>query len=427
MRRILPALCLLLAAAVAACGGNDSNDPTGTPDESGGASRTPAGEVQGFALFGSPEWTRAAIESLLADGDALPMFLPGSGRADSVFEGLAIPAEREIVGVTMVSTARVDSPFGEAYVAAYGEEPTDTARRAYDAVYLGVLAATAANSTDPAAVSQNITYVANAPGALTVAGPDSFAGAIEALTTAIDVDLLGASGLVDLTANGAQSKGAVEVWKLLNGSPAPLETRDVDLAAEIGAEIPAGALTPGPEPVPPLIVGILGFEGDGTGAFEGAQLAVDEINGAGGVFGEAVELTSEDPSADAGAATQALADAQVSFIVGPSDVGFLVAAAAVSHETRVPLLSLATTTEVEVGDDGNTIFSMLPLETLQTAALANLAIERDATSVCVAWEEGPYGEAMSKAFALALEAKDATASGPGSPTEGPAAAAACGE
>jgi len=412
-------------AMATACGGGDSNDPTGTPDGADDASPTVSDQVQGIALFGSPEWTRDAIESLLTEGGSLPIFLPAGGRDASVFEGLTITGEREIIGVTPASTARAESPFGEAYASAYGEEPTEAARLAYDAVYLGTLAAIAANSTDPSAVGSNIAYIANPPGAVTIASPEGFTAVIEALAAGTELDLLGASGLIDLTTNGAQSKGAVEVWKVLNGAPAPLETRDVDLAAEIGAEVPAGARFSGDAPVPPLIVGLLATEGDGTGAFEGAQLAVDEINAAGGAFGEPIELAAQDPSGDASAATQGLVDGQASFIVGPLNAGLLVAAAGVAQEAAIPLLALAATTLVEAGDDGNTIFSMAPLDTLQTAVLTNLAIERDALNVCLVWEEGAFGEAMSKAMFAALEAKGGAASGPGGPTPGDAAANAC--
>jgi ABC-type branched-subunit amino acid transport system substrate-binding protein len=69
---------------------------------------------------------------------------------------------------------------------------------------------------------------------------------------------------------------------------------------------------------------------------------------------------------------------------------------------------------------GSTVFSLAPAVTLQTAALANLAIERGARNVCVSWEQGASAGVVADAFAAALEAKGAAVHTPAEPVTGPA-------
>ena len=405
----IPAAALILIGIVA-CGGGGSNDPSGTqtsdaelPTATDGAPPDASGPAKGVVVFATPANTRAAIEALLGR-DALPVFLAGRSRDAATFDGLTIPGDREVVGTTLVSTARADSGFDDRYVSAYGAEPTDAARQAYDAVYLGVLSAIAANSTDLGPALTNLDWVASAPGDIIRAGPEDLEAVATLFENGVDVDLQGASGLLDLTAEGGVSRGAVEVWKLINGSAAPLETRDVDLVAEVGAEVPNGALTSGRPPVPPLVIGIIGAEGDGTGAVEAALLAIEEINAAGGAFGVDVMLAVEDPSADAAAATQAVLDAGATVVVGSPNADIDATAAGVAAEAVAPFLSLSGAASL-VGVH-ETVKNIAPPETLQTAAIANLALEREADVVCVLYEDTPYGNAMAAAFRIAIEHKN---------------------
>ncbi|MCI0884280.1 MAG: ABC transporter substrate-binding protein, partial [Chloroflexi bacterium] len=132
------------------------------------------------------------------------------------------------------------------------------------------------------------------------------------------------------------------------------------------------------------------------------QLAVDEINDAGGLFGAPIEvlIDSADDATQAAAAVRNIEDQDVSAIIGPPGEGALAVAAAVRGLhialTSSPLLPLAV---------GGQIFRGAMSETLETPPLANVALEDEATVVCVIFELGPGNEALANAFREVFELK----------------------
>lgn len=400
-------LTVCLAVIVASCGDDDGGSPSttgdGTPVET---IRSDLGAAEAVVIFASPEGTAEALRQVLGAGAPAKFYLSGSSRDEASFDGVSLPGDAVAKGASL--TAIESEAFDAAYGARFGGSPADFAgvREAYDAVYLIALAAAAANSTDGAAIRDNVHYVANSPGEIVNPGAGAFSAAVQTLTEGGDINYIGVSGQVDFTADGDLAKGRVTVWRLLGERIADLEIRDVDLAAETGAEIPAGDLSPAAEaPDGPLRIGaVLPLQTDGGEAVRGAmQMAVDEINDAGGLFGAPIELLIDgaDDASQAAAAAQSLEDQGVSAIVGPPEEGAALAVAEVVRGLHIAL----TNSLVLPLEAGGQIFRGAMSELLEAPPLANVALDDEATVVCVIFEPGAGDEALASAFREIFELK----------------------
>ncbi len=402
---LLVAPLLALIALAGACGGG------GSPTPGSGDTDKPADVV---ALFAGPETARAILAAAKGLDGVQLYLLPSSAAGDGAFDQSALPGA-EVRGVR---PSFPDMPeFRERYAAAftYPDPVFPGFREAYDAVYLAASAVLAAGTADPAVVRDNIGFVANPPGNAVIAGPTGFAAAVEALTGGSDVDFAGASGLFDLDSTGAASKATVETWTVLNGAVAPLEFRDVDLVAEIGARNPAGALMRPGEPkiaLPVKIGAILSLSGSGQergiAAHDAMQLAVEEINSAGGVYGQRIELLVKDDGSEASGAAGAagaLREAGVTAIIGPlDDAAAEAVAAAVPEDSAVPVLALSPSAALAAVNKP-AFFRVTPSETIETVVLANLARDRELAVACVLYEDAEGPKQMAEAFRAAFEHK----------------------
>jgi ABC-type branched-subunit amino acid transport system substrate-binding protein len=96
---------------------------------------------------------------------------------------------------------------------------------AFDAVILAFLAATAADSSDPADMKEQMQAVSGPPG-----DPFTFeqlADAITALANGEDIDYQGASGPIDWDENGDPTAATYELWQFENGDITSLTTFEV--------------------------------------------------------------------------------------------------------------------------------------------------------------------------------------------------------
>jgi branched-chain amino acid transport system substrate-binding protein len=412
--------CICVAAAavavsvlLAACGGgSSSNTPTGGGPTGSGTD----GVADALLVIGSPEEANAVLADAIALGKVKTYLLTSLSMDPAAFDGVTFAGDDLVWGVQLLPPSEsTAAKFKVAYSDLYGEAPLGApVWQAYDAVYTVALAAIAANSGDGAAIKDNLTYVANSPGEIANYGGESFASAGEVLgTVGGDVNYIGASGQVDIDVSGEMSKGTAQTWKVINGQIAPIETRDVDLAAESGDEVPIGELkraeTP---PTEPLVIGVIVTDDEiGAAINNAAQLAADEINGAGGVFGLDVVLVAETiaDASGAGAAVSALiSDSGAGAIVGPVDADAIVPALDAAKGASVPLLALSSAPELSALDGGGFLFRLTPSLALQMPVLANLALESEATSVCVVYANSTAGETLAAAFKKAMDFKQAT-------------------
>jgi branched-chain amino acid transport system substrate-binding protein len=407
------AVAILIGVALVACGGGGSkSSDTPTGSASGGPTANPEDPAKGLLVIAPPDATNAVLSDALELGAVKTYLLTSLSQDPASFEGLGFAGDELVWGAQTSPPEANRQPFIDAYVATYGEEPADPvlAASAYDAVYLTALAATAAATTDPATIRDNITYVANSPGDVVGYGGDQFASAVEVLGTDGEVNYIGASGQVDIDAEGELSKGGAQTWRVINGQIAPIETRDVDLAAESGDEVSAGELKRGTASDQPLTIGIVVTDDDtGRGLSLAATLAVDEINTAGGVLGQETDLQVQTilTADEASGAASALLDAGASAIIGPNMAEAVGPALDVVKGASVALLALSSAPELSALEGEGSFFRLVPSIAQQMPVLANLALESDADSICVMYVSGDAGAVMADAFGKAMAFKSA--------------------
>lgn len=140
---------------------------------------------------------------------------------------------------------------------------------------------------------------------------------------------------------------------------------------------------------------------------DGVRLAVDEVNGQGGVGGWTFELIEEDTGTDASKAAEAtrkLIDVDgVSVIIGAYASSCTMAAAPICEENQVVLVSPASTSPL-VSDAGNYIFRVVPSDELQGVAMAQLALEKGYKTAAIIAINNQYGIGLEQVFKRVFEA-----------------------
>lgn len=168
----------------------------------------------------------------------------------------------------------------------------------------------------------------------------------------------------------------------------------------------------------------VGFLGGFTGGiesltppiFDGARLAVQQINAQGGLLGgqELVmpsgDTTCSDASAASNAADRMVNTEQVTAIVGALCTGATIAAA---NNAAIPggvlMVSPASTAPaVSELDDNDLVFRTVPSDAFQGEMLAKLLLDKGIDYVAVTYVNNDYGRGLSDAFAEVFEAGGGT-------------------
>ncbi|MBS9405020.1 ABC transporter substrate-binding protein [Halomonas sp. TRM85114] len=163
----------------------------------------------------------------------------------------------------------------------------------------------------------------------------------------------------------------------------------------------------------------IGFLGGFTGGiesltppiFDGAQLAVSQINEQGGLLdGQQIEMptgdtTCSDSSAASNAADRMVNSEEVTAIVGALCTGATIAAA---NNAAIPggvtMVSPASTAPaVSELDDNDLVFRTVPSDAFQGEMLAKLLLEKGIEEVAVTYVNNDYGRGLSDAFTAAYE------------------------
>ena len=143
----------------------------------------------------------------------------------------------------------------------------------------------------------------------------------------------------------------------------------------------------------------------GEAGLKGIQLAIDEINEAGGVLGQTVTLVPADdatnPQVGVDAAQRLVNVDGVAGIVGALSSGVTIPiATTVSATAGVPQISTASTSPViSTLDDGGFLFRTTPHDALQGAVLADVVSEQGIDKVAVVYVNNDYGKGLADAFA----------------------------
>ncbi len=167
----------------------------------------------------------------------------------------------------------------------------------------------------------------------------------------------------------------------------------------------------------------LGFLGGMTGPIEslmppilgGAELAVAQVNGAGGVGGSNLAIvvgdtTCADATKAADAADRVVNVEKVSAIVGAMCSGATISAA---NNAAIPggvvMISPASTSPaLTTLDDKDLVFRTAPSDAYQGIVLANVVKSKGIDSVAITYVNNDYGKGFAEAFAAAFAANGGT-------------------
>jgi branched-chain amino acid transport system substrate-binding protein len=169
----------------------------------------------------------------------------------------------------------------------------------------------------------------------------------------------------------------------------------------------------------PLRIAVLfPFTGDlsdfGEPFLQAAELAVNEINAAGGVNGQPIELVQGD---SATSPQQAVEEARrlielegVSAIVGPAGSGeTLPVAESVTGPAGVLEITMsATSPALTIANDNDFLFRTTISDAAQGIVMADLAGEQGFESACVLYVNNAYGQGLNEAFASQFTADGGT-------------------
>jgi branched-chain amino acid transport system substrate-binding protein len=131
------------------------------------------------------------------------------------------------------------------------------------------------------------------------------------------------------------------------------------------------------------------------------DLGVEEINAAGGVGGKMMELVYEDGKCDGSTATTAAEKLirvdGVKFILGGTCSTETLAAAEITQEARVLLLS-ATATNPEISEAGDLVYRTYPSDVVEAKLVADYGITSGQARAAVISENTDFAQSVRKAF-----------------------------
>ncbi|MCK4394892.1 ABC transporter substrate-binding protein [Candidatus Bipolaricaulota bacterium] len=140
----------------------------------------------------------------------------------------------------------------------------------------------------------------------------------------------------------------------------------------------------------------------------GAQMAVDEINAAGGVLGKQLELVVRDtnttPDVGRDAASKLVELDKVPAIMGALSSGVTIAASSVTIPAEVVLISPASTApSIPALDDNDYVFRTVVSDEVQGVVMARLALLLNNKRVSVIYVNNDYGKGLADVFAENFE------------------------
>jgi Periplasmic binding protein len=271
----------------------------------------------------------------------------------------------------------------------------------YDAIVISALAAQLAGSTDATEFAPYINGV-------TFGGEEctDFTSCSELIAGGGNPDYNGNSGPLNFAEPGEPAEASFGILQFQPDNT--LETQefvfagDAEGAASDEGPAPADPATTSDDP---LIIGtLLPLTGNlaflGPPEVAGAQLAVQEINEAGGVLGQDVQLVegdSGDTSTDTATQTvDRLLQADVDAIIGAASSSVSQTVIDTITGAGVVMFSPANTSDLfTTYDDSGLYFRTAPPDTLQARALADLIIEDGNNSVGILALNDPYGTGLA--------------------------------
>ncbi len=284
----------------------------------------------------------------------------------------------------------------------YGRPAALFTAQSYDAMALVALAVEVAGSDNSAAIRDALRQVSGPPGVEIGPGQAELARGLQLIRDGQDVNYQGASGPVDLDANG-DVVGAMEVWRIAGGEI--VSEQVVTAQGQVAVEAPP----PAPAQDAVKIGALMDFTGElaefGGPMNDAIGLAAQHLNAAGGVLGgreiQIVEADGETSSTVSVEAARKLVNVDdVVGVVGPLGSGATPAVAnAVTVPNGVPqITSSATAPSITLLEDNDFLFRTAPSDAFQGAVLANLAWELGYRNAGVMYINNAYGSGLADQF-----------------------------
>jgi len=184
--------------------------------------------IQALCLVGYPAEAPLIFNAWLESGllPDLRWFFSDGLKAAEIVKGVTSPNRLDqSLGTVPSSAPREESSrFESDYLAAYNELPVSFAANTYDAVALAAFALQRFASKSTPSLRQALQEVSSPPGIPIGTGVAEFKRGLEALAQGKDIDYQGASGIVDLDAQG-DVLSDYEIWTLKKGFIFRVETR----------------------------------------------------------------------------------------------------------------------------------------------------------------------------------------------------------
>jgi ABC-type branched-subunit amino acid transport system substrate-binding protein len=274
----------------------------------------------------------------------------------------------------------------------------------YDAAMLIALAAQSAGSTQATVFGPYVN-------ALTVTGTEcsDFAACLEIINSGGDVDYNGFSGPLSFTDAGEPAQASFGLLQFGTDNALDDSKTEYQIAGDEAnattqagpAPVAAGATSPTPLTIGTLLpeTGNLAFLGPPEVA--GVQLAINDINAAGGVLGQPVTLvTGDSGDASTDTATQTvdrLLQSGVNAIIGAASSGVSLTVIDTITQAGVMQISPANTSDqfTDYNDQG-LYFRTAPPDLLQARALADLIGADGNNTVGILATNDPYGTGLAE-------------------------------
>ena len=370
----IAALSSTLLLAAAACGGSDGGD-------SGGGGGGGGEEAKQVNVYGSDGNMGNALGEKFTEPGSL-----ANMRGTTPLTELAPDFTDRLLAV---DPALVDFNY---------------AAETYDAVVLSALAAELARTNDATTFAPYVNGI--------TAGGEKctdFASCLTVIQAGGDVDFDGLSGPLAFTDPGEPASASFGILSFGEDNLVDAEATEYVLG---GDEANASTIEPPAAPdyatAPtggPLVVGTL-LPLTGSLAFLGppqmaaAKLVIEDINAAGGVLGQPVQLIetdSGDTSTDtANVSVDRLIQGGVNVIVGAASSG--VSKTVIDKITGAGIMQISpanTSDEFTTYNDNNLYFRTAPPDLLQARALADIIIDDGNASVSIIALNDPYGTGLA--------------------------------
>lgn len=146
----------------------------------------------------------------------------------------------------------------------------------------------------------------------------------------------------------------------------------------------------------------------GPSILDGAKMAVDTINAAGGLLGKQLELvvrdTATSPDVGRDAASKLVELDKVVAIVGALSSGVTLAASSVTIPAEVVLISPASTApSIPALDDNDYVFRTVVSDEVQGVVLGRLAVILNYNRISVTYVNNDYGKGLAETFKSTFE------------------------